>query len=204
MIDVCELIRVRIKEYNDLFTYNKTFVARTLEVGKVSEELIRRAGITGPNARASGVDFDVRKAHPYLNFSSLDFKVPLGRTGGGAHERLVLRLREVNESLEILKHVAETMPQGEFLNRSILGSLDQGYHQVQIPEGEAYTRIESSRGLMACHVVSDGSAHPCRVQFRAPSSAVLATLPEILAGSKIEDLPVLLAGLDIGIAEADR
>jgi NADH:ubiquinone oxidoreductase subunit D len=204
VIDVCELIRVRIKEYNDLFTYNKTFVSRTTQVGEISPELIKRAGITGPNARASGVDFDVRKAHPYLNFGNQDFKVPLGRAGGGAHERLVLRLREVSESLEILKHVAETMPQGEYLNRKALVGLDQGYYQIQVPEGEAYTRVESARGLTGCHVVSDGSPYPCRVQFRSPSTAVLVTLPEILEGNKIEDLPVLLAGLDIGIAEADR
>lgn len=204
VMDVCELIRFRIKEYNDLFTYNKTFVARTENVGKISADLIRLAGMSGPNARAAGVDFDVRKVHPYLNYNVLDFKVPLGRSGGGAHERIVLRLREIAESLDILKHVAETIPQGDYLNRNTQLGLDQGYCQIQVPEGEAYTRIESARGLVGCHVVSDGGIYPCRVQFRVPTTPVLSVLPEVLVGNRIEDLPVLLAGLDIGIAEADR
>jgi NADH-quinone oxidoreductase subunit D len=208
VLEVCDLIRVRIKEYNDLLTFNNTFLKRTTRMGVISPDLVYRAGVTGPNARAAGVHFDVRKAHPYLSYKSLDFKVPTGRGTDGivgdSHDRFLLRLLEMTESVEILRHVAETIPSGPFLNRQILPEVGAEDYQIKVPSGEAYSRVESSRGMVSCHLISEGGTRPSRIQFHTPTTANLTALPEILIGIRIEDLPVLLASLDLSIAEADR
>jgi NADH-quinone oxidoreductase subunit D len=204
VIEVCDLIRTRTKEYNDLFTFNRTFLMRTSKVGVIDRAFAKKMGLTGPNARASGLLMDVRRTHPYLNYLSQDFDIPLGRGEGGAtgdsHDRFLVRLREIGESLGILRHLAESMPAGDYLCAGV--ELDTV--ALSIPRGEAYSRIESSRGLLSCHVISDGGEKPSRVQFGVPSVATLAALPEILKGIWIDDLPVMLASLDIGLAEADR
>lgn len=201
VLEVCDLIRFRMKEYNDLFTYNHGFLKRTTYVGTLSQELVLNCGITGPNARASGISFDVRKVLPYLRYDQLEFEVPVGSGEGGnrgdAHDRFILRLREMSQSLEILRQICDTVPQGEFINRK----LDK---DAIVPAGEAYSRIESPRGLLGCHVVSDGSSRPSRVHFRVPSLSNLMAISHLLVGIRIEDLPVVLASLDLGIAEADR
>jgi NADH-quinone oxidoreductase subunit D len=201
VLEVCELIRIRIKEYNDLFTFNHGFLKRSSFVGTISQSMIRACGITGPNARASGIPFDVRKESPYMGYDQLDFEIPLGRGEGGnigdVHDRFLLRLREITQSMEILKQLAELVPSGEFIN----GKLEKDY---VVPAGEAYSRIESSRGLLGCHVVSDGKTCPGRVQFRPPTTSNLMAIPALVSGIRIEDLPVVLASLDLGIAEADR
>ena len=198
VLEVCEVIRVRLKEYNDIFTFNQAYIKRTQDVGRVSQELVRRHGVTGPIARASGIAFDVRKAHPYSGFDQLDFAIPSGPDeGGDAHDRFLQRLREVAQSLGILKDVAEHMPKGEFNTGPV------GPDHV-VPEGEAFSRIESARGLLGCHVISTGGRSPARIQFRTPSRAALCMIPELIVGHGIEDLPVVLGSLDINISEADR
>ncbi len=201
VLEVCEVIRIRLKEYNDLFTFNHGFLKRTAFVAPLTSSLIRECGVTGPNARASGFSFDVRKDSPYTGYDQVDFDVPLGRGEGGSlgdvHDRFLIRLREISQSMEILKQLSETVPSGEYINSEV----EKGY---AIPSGEAYVRVESSRGLLGCHVVSDGSSQPARIQFRTPTVAHLMVIPKLVTGIRIEDLPVLLASLDLGIAEADR
>jgi NADH-quinone oxidoreductase subunit D len=200
--ETCDLLRIRLKEYNDLMTFNQVFMKRTVGVGVLSVEDITRWGVTGPNARASGLSFDVRKGHPYGGYDKIDLEVPIGKGEGGylgdAHQRFLLRLREISQSLEILKNLVETIPSGPYLAEELPpGELD-------VPKGEAYVRVESSRGMLACHVMSEGGNFPSRVQFRAPTVAHLKVLPKLLTGLRIEDLPVVLASLDLNIAEADR
>ncbi|MBI2711502.1 MAG: NADH-quinone oxidoreductase subunit D [Bdellovibrio sp.] len=201
VLEVCELIRVRMKEYNDIFTFNYSFLQRSSGVAPISKDCVRFCGMSGPNARAAGVAFDVRKDAPYLGYSNLDFIAPLGRGEGGVlgdvHDRFLIRLREINESMEILKQVVERIPDGPFLHAPV-------GNDYKVPAGEAYVRIESSRGLLGCHVVSDGKLKPGRVQYRVPSLANLMAVPLITPGVRVEDLPVVLASLDLGIAEADR
>lgn len=201
VLEVCELIRVRMKEYNDIFTFNYSFLQRSSGVAPILQETVKVCGMTGPNARASGVPFDVRKDAPYLGYDRLDFIAPLGRGEGGVlgdvHDRFILRLREINESMEILKQLVDRIPGGQFLHAPVL-------KDYPVPAGEAYARIESSRGLLGCHVISDGKSGPSRVQYRVPTLASLMAIPYIAPGIRVEDLPVVLASLDLGIAEADR
>lgn len=201
VLEVCDVIRIRMKEYNDLFTFNHGFLKRTSFVSPISPQMVRNFGITGPNARASGIGFDVRKAAPYCGYDRLDFEIPLGKGEGGSlgdvHDRFLLRLRELSQSMEILKQLADDVPEGEYINSKV-------EKDFSVPAGEAFARIESSRGLLGCHVVSDGKEYPSRIQFRTPTQAALMAVPQLVVGIRIEDLPVVLASLDLGIAEADR
>jgi NADH-quinone oxidoreductase subunit D len=199
VLEVCDLIQVRLKEYNDLFTFNHAFLKRTVGVGVLTPALITKYGVTGPAARGSGVATDVRKSHPYSGYEKLDFVSPVetGPGSGGAHARFLVHLKEIAQSAAILRHSAERVPSGEFQIARI-------EKEFAVPSGEAYSRTESSRGLLGCHVVADDRAHPSRVQFRTPSAAHIALIPELLEGIRVEDLPVLLLSLDLGIAEADR
>lgn len=205
VLEVCELFRVRLKEYNDLFTYNHAFLKRTQGLGVLSADRAAALGVTGPNGRASGHAFDVRKAHPYSGYDLFDFAVPSaggierdeGASVGDANDRFLLRLREISTSVDLLKQAAEGIPSGEF------NYFGWGEKAI-IPSGEAYSRVETSRGLLGCHVVSDGGPSPTRIQFRPPSLAHFSAIPELVKGIRLEDLPVLLATLDPGISEADR
>ncbi len=196
VLECCDMLRARLKEYNDLFTFNHTFKRRTTGVGTINLEWVEDLGISGPNARASGATFDARKSHPYSGYESVDFAVPSGG-GGDCHGRFLQRLREIAQSVEILKQVTETIPAGDFSR----GPVDKTFAP---PSGEAYARVESARGLLGCHVVSDGGRAPARIQFSPPSLSHVAVLPRLLEGLPMEDLPVLLASLDIGVAEIDR
>jgi NADH-quinone oxidoreductase subunit D len=201
VLEVCEVLRLRLKEYNDLFTFNHAFLNRSRKVGVLSLLTVHRLGITGPNARASGLDMDMRRREPYSMYETLDFEVPVGQSGegipGDVHSRFMLRLREIAQSIEILKQACDKMPSGDYASIRV----DRDF---RLPRGEAYSRIESSRGLLGCHLVSDGSLRPARVQFRAPSSASLAAVSELLAGVKLEDVATILASMDISLSEVDR
>ncbi len=200
ILETCELIRIRLKEYNDLFSFNHAFLRRSTGVGLITREQARRYGVTGPNLRSTGVRFDARKSHPYSDYKKIDFEVPIGGSEegvGDSHDRFLLRLREITQSLELLKQATETIPSGSFENAKIT-------REFTLPKGEAYSRIESSRGLLCCHLVSDGGLKPSRVSFRTPSVAHVQIIPEVLRGTRLEDLPVILASLDINIAEVDR
>ncbi len=201
VLEVCDLMLVRLKEYNDLLTYNETFLRRTRGVARIPAELISRFGGTGPNARASGIGFDVRKAFPYSGYERVQFGVPVLNSelpqGGDAHSRFVIRLQEVPQSVSILRQVLEALPGGEFEGA-------RADHEVKVPRGEAYARVESGRGLLGCYVASDGGPKPLRVQFRAPSVAHLAIAEASLRGLQLQDVPLAIASVGIGIAEADR
>jgi NADH-quinone oxidoreductase subunit D len=201
VLETCDQLRIRLKEYNDILTFNQAFLKRTAFLGTLGADRARRHGVTGPNARAGGVAFDARKAHPASGYQRIDFEVVLGQGAigalGDAHDRFLIRLREIDQSLAILRQLADRMPAGEFATVRVT-------REFTVPPGEAYARVESARGLLGCYLASDGGARPARVQFRAPSANVLLAVPELLEQVRIEDVPVVLASLDIGMAEVDR
>ena len=156
-----------------------------------------QAGLTGPNARASGLRYDVRKNQPYEQYGKLDFPVPFSNGGGDAHERFILRLREINASIEILKQAVDTVPEGDFCALRV----DRSF---RVPAGEAFSLVESPRGELVCHLVSDGGERPFRVNFGVPSAAALSLLPRLLPGASLADVPAILASLDLSMPEVDR
>ena len=202
VLETCDLIRIRLKEYNDLFTYNHAFLKRTRGMGVLSSELIKKYGITGPNARASGVLSDTRKEHPYLGYEKLNHHListseQSSHQSADCHSRFVIRLNEISQSLEILRAISDAVPPGEF-------ELMKVEKDFAVPSGEAFARVESGRGRLGIYVVADGSARPSRIQFSTPSPASLLAVPELIVGIRVEDLPVLLASLDLGLAEIDK
>lgn len=201
IFEVCRLIQIRIKEYHALMIDNQAFVSRLSWLGPITAEDVYSYGITGPNARAAGVVADIRKVHPYSGYDLVNFTVPRGEgaagTTGDSFDRLQVRLAEIQESLHILAHAAESIPPGDF------SCLRIGY-DFTVPAGECFTRVESARGFLGCHVVSSGEFAPVRVQWRTPSACHLRILPQLLKGVTLQDVPVLLATLDLSIAEADR
>lgn len=201
VLETCGVLRERLKEYNDLFTFNQTFLKRAAGIGVLPAEVARKFGVTGPNARAAGISTDVRRDRPYSGYDRLDFEVPEGHGEfgrlGDVHDRLLLRLREVAQCLSMLRDVCESIPSGDFCALRV-------EREFTIPRGESYARVESARGRLGCYLVSDGERFPLRAQFRGPSVATLGCLPRFLRGVRLEDLPMVLASFDLSISEVDK
>lgn len=201
VFEVCRQIQIRIKEYHALMIDNEAFVSRLAWLGTVSVEDVYTYGMTGPNARASGVRMDVRKAFPYSGYELVEFNVPTGRgkrgSSGDSFDRLIVRLEELQESLQILVHVAERVPAGDFTCLKVGADFTA-------PLGEAFARVESARGYLGCHVISAGETSPVRIQWRTPSAHHIRALPSLLKGVTLQDVPVLLASLDLCVSEVDK
>ena len=201
VFEATDLIRERLKEYNDIFSFNTTFVRRSTGVGILNREQILEAKVSGPNARASGVLKDIRKESPYSGYDRVDFHDMIsteeGAGAGDCHERFLIRLREVSQSIDILRQVAEKIPSGPWASTKVT----RGF---VLPSGEAEVVIESSRGALSCHLVSNGGESPQRVEFKTPSTSIFGLIPEVIRGIQIEDLPMVLASLDLSLSEVDR
>ncbi len=203
VLEFCETMRSRVTEYNDLLSYHRVFMQRTVGVGVISDEAVHQYGLTGPNARASGVLLDLRKTAISPEYAGLDFEIPTGNTtsekkfGGDAYDRFLLRMKELVQSLRILKQSVEAVPQGPY-SELICG------RDFSLAKGEAYSRLESPRGIFGCYIYSSGGSRPARVQFRTPSALVVSAIPGLVSGLRLEDLAVFMASLDFSIAEVDR
>jgi len=196
---VCrDLLPRRVKEYNDLFSFNVSFRDRAEEIGRVSSEQVLGAHLTGPNARASGATLDLRVDDPFGGYESFDLK-PIKpedstKNASTVHDRLIYRLKEIGLSAEVIKEAINKLPEGEFKAPIDLESL---------PKGEAMARVESSRGVLSCHLISEGKA-PSRVSFSPSSLSTLGGLHQLIQGARVEDLGPILASLDISVSEVDR
>ncbi|MDI9467271.1 MAG: NADH-quinone oxidoreductase subunit D [Bacillota bacterium] len=185
-----------IKEYDGLLFGNEILQARLKGIGKLSAEDAIAYGVTGPNLRACGVDYDIRKAEPYSIYDRFDFQVPVG-SNGDAWDRVVVRKEEIIQSARIIEQALEQMPEGEVRAK---------VPRVLKPEKgtEVYHRIESAKGELGYYIVSDGGEKPYRLHVRAPSFVNLMVLPLISKGGLIQDIIVNIATLDPVLGEADR
>jgi NADH-quinone oxidoreductase subunit D len=191
-----EYFKPRLDEYDTLLTYNPIFMARTKSVGLISREKALDWGLSGPNLRASGVEYDVRKSDPYCGYEQYDFEIPLGASGS-CWERYFCRVSEMRQSLRIIDQVLARLPSGEVMAT--------GVAKIPKPQpGEAYAHVEGSRGDLGIFLVSDGGISPYRLHVRAPSFINLAILQEILVGNKISDVIAILGSTDIVLGEVDR
>lgn len=201
VLDTCDLIQARLKEYNDLFTFNHSLLKRTSFVGVLPQALAQAAGVTGPCARASGLAFDVRRSHPYSGYDAVDVTVPVG-TGefgalGDCHDRVLTRLREISASIDIIKEVSARVPGGPF-------RIGDGGKIESISSGEAYCRVESPRGLLGCYLASTGKDRPARIQFCPPSFTLLEVFLKMVGGNYLSDVLIILNSLDLCVSEVDR
>lgn len=194
-----EKVRKYLKDMYRLMFNNRTFIVRTQGIGIVSKNLALKYGITGPNLRASGVRYDLRKAAPYLVYDKIDFDVPTEKDGD-VYSRALVRYYEVEQSMSIIEQAIKSLPEGLY-NRVKKYSL---YLTLKVPAGEAVGRHEAARGFTELYVVSGGGLMPERIKFRSPSFAVIQAVREILVGIKIADLPVIMASFDYCPGDSDR
>lgn len=183
------------QEYDDMITGNEIFQARTKGVGIASKEMALDYGFTGPNARASGVDYDLRRDEPYGIYDRFDFEVPVLQEGD-VFARYLLRTLEVRQSLRIIEQAMANVPEGPIMAK---------VPKVLKPEaGEAFHRVEGSKGHLAFYVVSDGTTKPYRTHVHSPAFVNVGIMPELAKGNLLQDFVVNLASIDPVLGEIDR
>lgn len=210
----------RIDQYEALLTRNPLFLDRTLGIGKLSAEDALNLGVTGPNLRASGVAWDLRKARPYMGYEQYEFEVPT-RTEGDVYARYLVRVQEMRESLKIIEQALNKMPMGPVRSnnrkyvpppRSEIGvSMEALIHHFKLwtegfhaPKGYVYSAVESPRGELGVYLESDGGPKPYRVHWRTPSFDNLQALPLMAKGHLIADLVAIIGSIDIVLGDIDR
>jgi NADH-quinone oxidoreductase subunit D len=210
----------RIADYEALLKNNPIWLQRTKGIGVISAEDAAAWGLTGPSLRASGVDWDIRKAMPYSGYDQYEFDVPVA-TDGDVYARYRCRMVEMTQSLRIIQQALDRLPDGP-INiddrkivpppRSELGrSMEAVIHHFKLwtegfsaPSGYVYQSIESPRGELGCYLRGDGSNKPARVHFRTPSFVSLAALPLMSKNVFIADLVSIIGSIDIVLGEIDR
>jgi NADH-quinone oxidoreductase subunit D len=217
---ILDVMPGRIDEYEDLITANPIFIERTRGVGVISKEQVMALGATGPIARASGVDWDLRRDMPYEAYGDVVFDVPV-ETEGDVYARYRVRMDEMRESLKIVRQLYDKMPDGDHKNmdpkltpppRSELNrSMEAVIHHFKlvtqgftVPAGETYLAVESPRGELGCFVVSDGGTSPYRVHVRDPSFVNLQSLGPMAEGGLLADLIAVIASTDPIMGGVDR
>jgi NADH:ubiquinone oxidoreductase subunit D len=194
-----DLIEQRVDEYEAMLEDNAFFLARTQGVGVISKELAQEVGVSGPLARGSGLDFDLRRAAPYSSYQDFDFKVPV-EAAGDCYARYRVRMVEFRESIRIVRQALDGLPEGPISSRPGVKSVGQ----VRVPKGEGYSRVEGARGEIGFYIVSDGGAKPYRMKVRGASFSNLAVLPHIIPGCKIADVVAIMGSVDPVFGEVDR
>lgn len=185
----------KIDEYETILGQNEVFHNRTVGIGMIPPEVARLYSVTGPIARASGIDYDVRRAEPYSIYDRFDWDVPI-RYNGDCFDRYMIRLQEMRQSTRILQQAMDAIPEGEI--RAKMPKV------LKPPKGEAYARVESPKGEIGFYLISDGTANPYRYNVRPPSFVNLTCLSQIAVGHKLADAVVILGSFDIVMGEVDR
>jgi NADH-quinone oxidoreductase subunit D len=192
--------RPKIKELNDLLTGNKIFIERTANVGVLPLETAINFGISGPNLRASGMKWDLRKDDPYSVYDKFDFDIPVGKgqmgTVGDCWDRYYMRVLEMEESLKIIEQALDQIPEGD-----VSSAVPK---RIKPPVGQVYTRVENPRGELGYFIISNGTVNPFRVKVRGPSFVHLGVMNELSKGHMIADIIAILGSIDIVLGEVDR
>ena len=218
--NILKIMPARIDEYESLLTKNPLMLDRTAKIGVLSKETALAYGVTGPNLRASGVDWDLRKARPYMGYEGYDFSVPTDEDGDTL-ARYMVRIAEMRESLKIVRQALDKLPAGPVQSnnrkfvpppRSELGtSMEALIHHFKLwtegftaPKASVYSAVESPRGELGVYLEGDGGPKPHRVFWRTPSFDNLSVIPVITKGHLVADLIAILASIDIVLGDIDR
>ncbi|MBA3386912.1 MAG: NADH dehydrogenase (quinone) subunit D [Verrucomicrobiota bacterium] len=210
----------QLNEVDSLLTRNRIFVDRTRDVGIISKDRAIAYGLSGPNLRGSGVEHDVRRKHPYLDYEKYDFEVPIGSAGDG-YDRYLVRIEEMRQSVRILRQAIETLPGGpinvaDWKNTlppkaRVMTKMEELIHHfivvtegLDAPAGEVYFGAENPKGELGFYINSKGGGVPHRLKIRSPSFCNLSILPELLPGHSISDVVSILGSLDFVMGECDR
>ncbi len=187
-----------LDDFEQLLTRNEVLLARCQHVGVLPKELAINASISGPMARASGVEYDIRKVDKYGVYDRLDFRVPVGGVGD-VYDRYYVRVLEMRESIKILQQALRDLPAGESLNPKVK------LRNFKVPPGDGYGRIETPKGELGFYLVSDKNGKmPYRYHVRPPSFINLTILEDMCLGQKVADVVIILGSVDIVLGEVDR
>ncbi len=198
--EFCTYFRPRIKQFNDLLTYNEIFVKRTANVGVLPKDVALNYASSGPMLRGSGVNWDLRRDDPYSVYDKFEWEPQVGKgevgTIGDCWDRHIVRMREMEQSVNIIEQALAKIPEG-----NVQAAIPK---RIRPEVGEIYARTETPRGELGYYIMSDGSATPFRVKVRAPAFVNLSVLPEISRGAMIADLVLIAGSVDIVLGEVDR
>ncbi|MCC5933110.1 MAG: NADH dehydrogenase (quinone) subunit D [Balneolales bacterium] len=210
-----------IRDWKKLLNKNRIFYDRNLNVGRISYDEALALGVTGPNIRAVGVPYDIRKFDPYLQYDQVEFDVPT-RLEGDNLARYFIRMEEMSESVRIIRQCLEKMPKGPIRTdnaKQAYPSKDEVYYSMEgmihdfmmtdtgicPPEGaEAYHAIEAPKGELGFFIQSDGTGHPWRLKIKSPSFTNLQGLEKMLDGEMIADTVVMIGGVDPVMGDSDK
>jgi NADH-quinone oxidoreductase subunit D len=198
--DFVDYFKPKIKELNDLLTYNKIFIERTANVGILPLDTAINYGITGPMLRASGLKWDLRKDDPYSIYDRFDFDIPVGDgrmgTVGDSWDRYFVRVLEMEQSLRIIEQAVAQIPEGD-----VTSAIPK---RIKPVVGQVYSRVENPRGELGYFIISNGSVNPFRIKVRGPSFVNLAVINELCKGHLVADVITILGSIDIVLGEVDR
>jgi len=218
--DFLSSMRSRMDEYHKMVLENHILKARTQGIGAYTLDEAIEWGVTGPNLRACGLEWDFRKKRPYSGYDAFEFEVPTGQNGD-CWDRAAVRAEEIRQSLRIIEQCLENMPEGPYKSDHPLATpprKERTLHDIEtlithflavswgpvIPAGEAFFRIEATKGNNSYYLISDGGIHPYRVRIRTPSFAHIQTVPLLSRGFMVPDLVAILGSLDFVLADVDR
>ena len=210
----------RIDDYESLLTRNRIWLMRTKGVGIISKEDAIDYCLSGPMSRGSGLKWDLRKSNPYSSYDKFEFDIPTGQNGD-VYDRYMVRVKEMRQSLRIVKQAFEGMPEGDFVARipgvtlplkeEVFESMEALiFHFKTIldgfspPKGEVYHSIESPKGEIGFYIVSDGTNKPYRVKVRPPSFVNLSALNRLVSGRLLADVIATIGSIDFVLGEIDR
>ncbi|MGH7977681.1 MAG: NADH dehydrogenase (quinone) subunit D [Limisphaerales bacterium] len=218
---------VALAEVETLLTRNRIWVDRLRDIGVISKEMAIDYGLSGPNLRGSGIEWDLRKKQPYLCYKDLDFDIPVGSVGD-CYDRYMVRMEEMRQSMRILYQCLEKIPGGaenkskEPVNyddgkvllppkEKVMTKMEELIHQfmlvtegMNVPPGEIYFGHENPKGELGFYICSKGGGVPYRLKIRAPSFVNLSIIPKIFQGAMISDTVAILGSLDFVMGECDR
>ncbi len=209
-----------LDECERLLNTNRIFIERLDGIGVVSAEDAIDLGLTGPSLRGSGVEFDLRRAKPYLFYNEMDFKV-ITFPDGDSLARYFVRADETRESIKIIKQILDKMPAGETLlnqpkkvlpkKTEIYSKMEELIHDFMIvnfginpPEGEIYSAVENPKGELGFYLVSKGEGRPWKCKIRSPSFVNLQAIPHLIKGHMISDVVAIVGSIDPVMGEADK
>ncbi|EKO70876.1 NADH-quinone oxidoreductase subunit D [Leptospira interrogans] len=216
---VCKGLKPAIEEFNSLLLKNKIFLGRTEGIGGISAENAIAYGYTGPNLRAAGVDWDVRKDEPYMFYDRVDFDIPIGEDGSVLHRSLV-RMEEMRQSIRIIEQLVDGIPSGPWhadLPHAYLPEKHKVYnnmeeliyhfkiimHGVKVPPGEYYMATEAANGELGFYIVSEGEKSPWRVHVRRPCFWYYQSFAELVRGGLLADSVATMSSLNVIAGELD-
>lgn len=209
-----------IQEFHTLMTRNRIFIERTRDVSPINGDRALEYGYTGPNLRAAGVKYDLRKDLPYSSYTDFDFDIPLGTTGD-VYDRYMICMLEMEESLKIIHQAVENLPDGPYHadvpevylpdKKHVYSNMEAMIHHFKIimhgirpPVGEVYQAIEAPNGELGFYCVSDGGPNPYRLHFRSPCLYYYQSIEELLEGGLIADAIMTISSVNIIAGELER